>query len=503
MDNPLVSIISINYNQSQLTIAMVKSLKQITYTHIEVIIIDNASPTEDPQPIKDAFHDINLIRSKENLGFSGGNNLGISAANGEYFLFLNNDTEVAPDFLEPLVAHFRAHPKAGIASPKIIFFGTDDRIQYAGCEGLNPLTGRGKTIGFMEKDMGQHDVSFSTGHIHGAAMMVPRQVVQNAGLMPELYFLYYEELDWSEMIKKAGYSCHYVASSTIYHKESMSVGKASVLKTYYMNRNRLIYIRRNAKGWQFWASVLFFIGVALPKNSAKFLLNGKTNHLTALWKGILWNLKNPDVKKNQYLKSEFSKNHTHLLSEFPKERVSDDLSNPLHERKGLNRFVRKLIATWYFGGIKTGSSLSIKGKPMLRIKGLISIGEQVRIWSNVNKVKIFIKEGALLQIGDNTHINGVHISVSSNVIIGKNVIIDPYSLIQDDDFHNVLDSNDEGKKKPIIIEDDVWISSRVTILKGVTIGQGAVIAAGAVVTKDVPARTLVGGVPAKPIKKLT
>ncbi len=280
---------------------MISSLKKVTYPNIEIIVIDNDSPSEDPEPILEAYPDITLIRSKENLGFSGGNNLGIIAAKGDLFLFLNNDTEVAPDFLEPLVDHFKTHPDTGIASPKIIFYGTDDRIQYAGCEGLNPWTGRGETIGYMEKDMGQHDVSFITGHIHGAAMMVPRKVVQNAGLMPELYFLYYEELDWSEMIKRAGYTCHYVASSTIYHKESMSVGKASVLKTYYMNRNRLVYIRRNGKGWQYWASALFFFSVAVPKNSLKLLISGKTKHFKALWKGIWWNFKNSNVKKNRYL----------------------------------------------------------------------------------------------------------------------------------------------------------------------------------------------------------
>ncbi|HSJ66273.1 MAG TPA: glycosyltransferase family 2 protein, partial [Anditalea sp.] len=136
MDRPLVSIISINYNQSQLTIEMIRSLKKISYPNYEIIIVDNASPSEDPQLIADAYPDVTLIRSKENLGFSGGNNIGIRAAKGEYFLFLNNDTEVESDFLEPLVDHFKSHPETGIASPKIIFFGTDDRIQYAGCTGI-------------------------------------------------------------------------------------------------------------------------------------------------------------------------------------------------------------------------------------------------------------------------------------------------------------------------------------------------------------------------------
>jgi len=132
-------------------------------------------------------------------------------------------------------------------------------------------------------------------------MMVPRKVVEKVGLMPELYFLYYEEHDWTEMIKRAGYTCHYVASSTIYHKESMSVGKASVLKTYYMNRNRLVFIRRNGKGWQYWASVGFYFGLAVPKNAISFLVKGDMKHFKALWKGISWNLTHRNVQKNHYL----------------------------------------------------------------------------------------------------------------------------------------------------------------------------------------------------------
>lgn len=301
MNKPLVSIISINYNQAALTCEMLASLQKVTYPNVEVIIVDNASPTEDPQPILDKFPMIKLIRSDKNVGFSGGNNLGIKAANGEYLLFLNNDTEVAPDFLEPLVDHFESNPQTGIASPKIIFYGTDDRIQYAGCTGINVWTGRGKIIGYLEKDQGQHDVSKSTGLIHGAAMMIPRKVIEKAGLMPELYFLYYEELDWSLMINRAGYSSHYVASSTIYHKESMSVGKSSVLKTFYMNRNRLIFIRRNNSGWQFWASALFFLGLAVPKNTLKNLLKGNLNHVNAILKGVWWNFTNRNVSENHFL----------------------------------------------------------------------------------------------------------------------------------------------------------------------------------------------------------
>lgn len=290
MPRPLVSIISINYNQAQVTCEMVASLRQVTYPNLEILVVDNASPTDDPSSIAEQYPEVKLIRSAKNLGYAGGNNLGIREAKGKYLLFLNNDTEVAPGFIEPLVELFEQNPEAGIASPKIIFHGSDNVIQYAGSRGINPWTGRSVTIGQLEQDLGQYNTSTGTELADGAAMMVPRAVIDEVGLMPEVYFLYYEELDWCEMIKRWGFTCHYVADSTIYHKESMSVGKSSVLKTYYMNRNRLLFIRRNFQGWSLWTSVGIFLLAAIPKKAASCFYRLEWSHLRALGRGIWWNL---------------------------------------------------------------------------------------------------------------------------------------------------------------------------------------------------------------------
>jgi GT2 family glycosyltransferase len=197
---------------------------------------------------------------------------------------------VTPGFLEPLVQLFETNSQAGCASPKIIYHGTDQLIQYAGSRGVDRWTGRSITIGRLEKDLGQHNTSGTTHLVDGAAMMIPMQVIRQVGLMPELYFLYYEELDWCEAIKRAGYSCHYVGQATIYHKESVSVGKASVLKTYYMNRNRLLFIRRNFRGWSLITSSLVFLLLALPKSMLVFGLKGEWSYCRALWQGVKWHL---------------------------------------------------------------------------------------------------------------------------------------------------------------------------------------------------------------------
>jgi GT2 family glycosyltransferase len=290
MSAPLVSIITINYNQAHHTCALLASLRTISYSNIEIIVVDNHSIESPEKVIREEFPEAILILSKTNLGFAGGNNLGIALAKGKYLLFINNDTEVEKGFLEPLVNLFETNPRAGIASPKILYYQSDETIQYAGCYRINPYTGRNKRIGYKEKDLGQHDTLRETDLAHGAAMMVPKSVIAEVGVMPEIFFLYYEELDWCEAIKNHGYSTFVVPASKVYHKESMSVGKNSTLKTYYMTRNRLLFMRRNTKGLTKLSWIIFFLIFSIPKNTCKYILNRDIEHLKAFWKGFIWNV---------------------------------------------------------------------------------------------------------------------------------------------------------------------------------------------------------------------
>ena len=189
-----------------------------------------------------------------------------------------------------MVRLFETNPDAGAASSKILYYNSGETIQYAGSSRIDPFTGRSKRVGYREKDNGQHDQLKETDLAHGAAMMVPRRVVDKVGMMPEFFFLYYEEVDWCESIKKAGYKIFFVPSSKVYHKESMSIGKGSTLKTYYMTRNRLLYMRRNTAGLMKVSWILFFLLFSLPKNTLKYTLKRDLEHARAFWRGLLWNL---------------------------------------------------------------------------------------------------------------------------------------------------------------------------------------------------------------------
>ncbi|MFA6125924.1 MAG: glycosyltransferase family 2 protein [Bacteroidales bacterium] len=299
---PLVSIISINYNQSAVTCELLESLRKVTYPNYETIIIDNASPTESPDRIGTLFPECKLIKSDKNLGFAGGNNLGIKHSKGEYLLFLNNDTEVDPGFIEPLVNKLKSDPGIGMVSPKIRFYYAPDTIQYAGYTPFNRITLRQHLIGFHEKDAGQYDQAHETFSIHGAAMMVPRSVVRQVGMMTEMFFLYYEEHDWSERIKRAGYRVFYVPESLVLHKESLSTGKDSPLKTYYITRNRFLFARRNFKGFNRFVCLAYLLLIALPKGVLTALLHRRSDLAKAILKAYWWNLANfTDMGQNLVL----------------------------------------------------------------------------------------------------------------------------------------------------------------------------------------------------------
>jgi GT2 family glycosyltransferase len=288
---PKVSIITINFNGTAVTADLLRSLEKITYPSIEVIVVDNSNKELGHQlPID--FPWIKYIETGENLGFAGGNNRGIEAATGEYLFLLNNDTEVDPGFLEPLIARFQMDSKIGVVCPKILYFDEPETIQFAGFSPINPITGRGFSIGYLEKDKGQHDKAMPTSRAHGAAMLFSRTAYDKVGLMAELFFLYYEEMDYCERFVRAGYSIWYEPAGRIWHKESISTGKGSTLKTYYYSRNRLLYLRRNTFGPQRILMYIYYFLIAIPKNMLGYVTKGDWAHLKAFWKGLIWNFSN-------------------------------------------------------------------------------------------------------------------------------------------------------------------------------------------------------------------
>lgn len=288
----LVSIITVNFNQSYVTEQLLNSISVTnTYTAIEIIVVDNGSTANSVPQWTEQYPDIIFIRSDKNLGFAGGNNLGIAAAKGDYYFLVNNDTEFTPGLVQTLVETLERNKHVGVVSPKIRYFDQPDMLQYMGFTDMNYYTARNSSIGQFETDIGQYDnLTGRTGYAHGAAMMVKKECIEKAGLMAENFFLYYEELDWCDHIKRAGYEIWLQTAALIYHKESVSVGKVSALKEYFMNRNRILFIRRNAPLLSRWFFYVYFIAFVAPRNVLKYIKIGHKDFIGWLFKAIWWNV---------------------------------------------------------------------------------------------------------------------------------------------------------------------------------------------------------------------
>ena len=303
-EEKIISIITINYNGLKDTCELMETLP-LDDTSIEVIVVDNASRQDEASVIEQRYPQVKVIRSSENLGFAGGNNLGIEASCGKYLYFINNDTLLSlqgnavantkhgmqPE-LRYLVERLESDPQIGMVCPKIRFTWGDNLIQFAGYTPLSRVTLRNNAIGFNESDYGQYDTAHPTPYGHGAAMMVRREAIDKAGMMPTCFFLYYEELDWSMMIRRAGYTIWYEPASTIYHKESQTTGQASPLRTYYITRNRLFFVQRNSPlPWRY-LSYLYLIFVAGLKAILKDLLTKRSDLARATLRGLWRFIKN-------------------------------------------------------------------------------------------------------------------------------------------------------------------------------------------------------------------
>ena len=279
-----LSIITINYNGLKDTLALIETIP--LNDNLEVIVVDNASDNQEAEQISSRFPKVKVIKSDKNLGFAGGNNLGIKASKGKYLFLINNDTYFKDFNVQALIDRFDSDPNIGIVCPKIKFAWPPQPIQFAGYTPLSNITIRNQAIGFGEEDHGQYDFAHTTPYAHGAAMLIKREAIDKVGLMPECYFLYYEELDWSMMFTRAGYQIWYDPQSTIFHKESQATGQNSPLRTYYITRNRLRLVKRNYQGVIKWLSFCYLIGIVGSRDILSHLLNRRLSHLKATLSGI-------------------------------------------------------------------------------------------------------------------------------------------------------------------------------------------------------------------------
>ncbi|WP_109831421.1 glycosyltransferase family 2 protein [Reichenbachiella versicolor] len=265
IDQPQISIVTVNYHQPTVTCELLKSIALLSYPNLEVIVVDNGQKTDNTTIYKSYYPYVTVVTSEANLGFAGGNNLGIEKASGEFIFLLNNDTEISDGTIESMLKAF-TDDTVGAVNPIIRYYDEPDRVQFSGFTAIDPVTGRNDKLTDVPDDYRE------SVYFHGAAVMIRKSAIDKMGPMPERYFLYYEELDWSVRLSESGYKTVVDPYSIILHKESVSTGKMSPLKTYYQSRNRLFFMFKNNHFLSFCLFASYYLFLVTPVKLFKLLI---------------------------------------------------------------------------------------------------------------------------------------------------------------------------------------------------------------------------------------
>jgi GT2 family glycosyltransferase len=286
---PRVCIIVLTWKNYDFTHDCLCSLRKIDYPNIEVVLVDNGSCDGSAERLASEFTEVRLITNERNLGFPAGNNVAIRDAmvrNPDYFLLLNNDTLVARDFLSKLVEVAESDEKIGIVNPKILYFEPDDRIWFAGGF-YKPWWSTGKVRGQNRRDLGKYNETREVSFITGCACLIKAEVVRKIGLLDEVFFLGFEDLDWTLRAMRAGFRAFYVGSSVIWHKASYDTKKnfGKPIMDFYRTRNSLLIARKHIP-FRYWPGFLLSLGKYVVYRSVGYLLRAEPKRIRELYRGL-------------------------------------------------------------------------------------------------------------------------------------------------------------------------------------------------------------------------
>jgi GT2 family glycosyltransferase len=244
---PAVAIVILNWNGWRDTLACVASCRKLAWPKFSFIVVDNASTDGSEDFLKKNFPEVEIIQSGANLGFAGGNNVGIRHAlemGADYVWLLNNDTIVDPHALTPLVEEMEREASFGIAGSKIYYYADPARIWSAGGAWQKGRL-RVRQRGANQRDDGRYDEVCEVGSVSGCSMLVRCSAIQKIGLMKEDFFLYWEDTEWCARAREKGYKVIFVPASHVWHKVSASTGHGSFIQYYYSTRNGFCFLKKH------------------------------------------------------------------------------------------------------------------------------------------------------------------------------------------------------------------------------------------------------------------
>ncbi len=283
MNLPKVAVVIIHWNNVYLLEKFLPSVLQSTYKNLEIIVADNASTDNSVQWLKEHYPSIRIIQLDKNYGYAGGYNRALKEVKADYFVLLNNDVSVTPNWIEPIVNLMESDTSIGSVQPKLLQFNQQDHFEYAGAAGgfidkLGYVCCRGRLFEAIEKDENQYDDSREVFWSSGACMFVRAKAFFEAGGFDEHFFAHMEEIDLCWRMQQANYKIWYCAESKVYHLGGSTLQKGNPQKTYLNFRNSLLMLLKNMPASKLWwfipfrsfldlLSSFFFLMRSEPKHS--------------------------------------------------------------------------------------------------------------------------------------------------------------------------------------------------------------------------------------------
>jgi GT2 family glycosyltransferase len=291
---PKIYVIILNWNLPQETLACVRSVEQSSLDHFQMVVVDNGSTDNSPDLFKQQLRGNPLLISSKNLGYAGGNNLGIRWAlknKADYVLLLNNDTLVDSRMIEFLLGAAESDPNVGILSPAIYYYDDPGRIWRLGA--VQPdwwLLPR--EVGRNAVDNNQYRQTLSVDFVTGCAMWIKCALFEDVGLLDERFFMYYEDADFCVRARHKGWRIKVVPEAKIWHKVSRSLSRQASLASFYRIRNRLVFYNRHYGRCRRWIITSYIFMQVL----AQFLVGGTDRKY--LWAGFRDGLRNVTGEKD-------------------------------------------------------------------------------------------------------------------------------------------------------------------------------------------------------------
>jgi len=312
-EKSLISIVVLNYNAGELLLNCINSLKKSTYQNIEILVVDNISSDDSHSKCKKQFPDIKLIQNRKNLGYCGGNNVGIKEAKGEFIVILNPDTIVEENWLDEMFNAFNEFGD-GLYQPKIISLNESDIIQSTG--NMIHVFGFGFARDKGGKIIEKKEEIEKIGYASGTCLFTTKKVLEKVGLLDEFLFLYHDDLDLGWRAAQIGINSYYVPKSKIFHAESYSL-KWSAKKFYWLERNRKYCLKTHYSKdtYKKMSFSLMLVDLSI------WIFYISKGFLNAKIRAELDILKNKKIIENKYLELEKKKiiPDKELIKKFPDE----------------------------------------------------------------------------------------------------------------------------------------------------------------------------------------